>query len=66
MPGIPGATHQEWGQPGRGMLGMPDSPHGRKGHGYTASFRVSRRRSAFSDREKAHSQSFFPPSAGLA
>lgn len=31
-----------------------------------AGFRVSRRRPTTSDREKAHSQSFFPPSAGLA
>lgn len=66
MPGIPGATHQEWGQPGRGMLGTPHSPHGRKGHGHRAGSRVSRRRPTTCDREKAAFQSFFLPSAGLA
>lgn len=65
MPGIPGATHQEWGQPGSEMLGMPDSLHGRKGHGHMAGSRVSRRRPTTCDRRKAVSQGLFLHSAGL-
>lgn len=48
------------------MLGTPDSPHGRKGHGHRAGPRVNKRRPTTCDRGKAGSQTFFLSSARLA